>query len=152
LRTTSYIFKVHWHMVWNFAHMFTIMPLSFRHEEVTISSFLTELCPFFDLKLNLKFAYHLKYFKVYWKKALKLFTLVHHHASNLYTWGGNAIKHFDLEFMLKFAYHLKCFRSPGDWHVALKLITLVHLYAPTFRHEEVTLSSIFYQGFFTIKH
>jgi hypothetical protein len=49
--------------LWNFAHLFTIMPSNFKQEEVTLSSFLTELCPFFDLEFSLKFAYHLKYFQ-----------------------------------------------------------------------------------------
>jgi hypothetical protein len=63
--------------LWDFAHLFTIMPQTSKQEEVPLSSIVIELCPFFNLKYMWKFAYASNIFKVHWHMALKLCTLVH---------------------------------------------------------------------------
>jgi hypothetical protein len=57
--------------LWNFTHLSTIMNPTCIQNEITLSSILAELCPFFDLKFTFKFAYHLEYFQVHWHMVLK---------------------------------------------------------------------------------
>jgi hypothetical protein len=47
--------------LWKLAHLFTVMPQNCTQVKVTLSSILTELCPYLALEFMFKFAYHLKY-------------------------------------------------------------------------------------------
>jgi hypothetical protein len=98
-------------MALKLAHLLTIMPPTWTLGEITLSSILTELWPFFNFEFTWKFAYHLKYFQnVHWHLHLKLCTLVYHHSPfctqdwvTLLSILTELCLLFDLEFTLKFA-------------------------------------------------